>query len=328
MTKTLFCLLAVSLAVVGCSQKSAAVRAARPPVLSAKTKPIRQTVNAIDAGDGDYEARVLRAKLEANPADLNARLDLARHYQRAGYPEIAVEHGRLAAERAPESVDAQLALAQILREARRPAEAAAALKKFASSHETVTRVWAWIGLLEDEAGDWKAGELAHRRAVALEPNRDDLHNNLGYCLLRQGRNDDAATEFRAALQLNARSVIARNNLGMALADEPKEAVLNLQSVTDPASAHSNLAVALIEAGKYADARREIDLALSYDRENSAALSNLRLVSGLDGKAAEVPPVVRRETKLARVRAAWRHLWQTAPAEGPNRKESGSSIASR
>ena len=67
----------------------------------------------------DQTVRRIRArvaKLEANPSDLSARLELARHYQKAGFPEIAVEHGRLAVERAPESADAQIALAKLLRD--------------------------------------------------------------------------------------------------------------------------------------------------------------------------------------------------------------------
>src|SRR5271157_1425770 len=89
----------------------AQVPQAKPPVTAME----RQIMNAVDAGDGDYGAKVLRAKLDANPQDLNARLELARYYQRAGFPEIAIEHCRLACERAPESAEAHLALAKMLR---------------------------------------------------------------------------------------------------------------------------------------------------------------------------------------------------------------------
>jgi Flp pilus assembly protein TadD len=318
------CLMTIIMSsLAGCGQKTAAVHAP-----AGTTKPLRQTVNAVDAGDGDYEAGALRAKVEANPADLNARLELARHYQRAGYPEIAIEHCRLACERAPESAEAHVALARMLREDRRPGEGAKVLEKFAAMHEKSVQAWAWLGLLEDEAGDWKAGEAAHRKAVALEPGRDDLRNNLGYCLLRQGRNEDAAAEFREAMRINPQSLIARDNLGLALAGNPKEAVLNWQSVADPATAHNNLAVVLIEAGKYAEARQEIEVALSYDREHAAALSNLSLISRLDGKASEIP-AKRRETRLARMHAAWRRMWgQKPPAEEAGETNSGSSIALR
>jgi Flp pilus assembly protein TadD len=84
-------------------------------------------------------------------------------------------------------------------------------------------------------------------------------------------------------------VVARNNLGLATVSKPQEAVLHWQSVSDPATAHNNLAALLIEQGKYQEARREIELALGYNRSHSAAIKNLRLVSQLDGKPATAPP---------------------------------------
>ena len=297
----------------------------------------------MDAGDGDYDAKVLRAKLLADPQDLKTRLELARHYHRAGYPEIAIEHCRLACERAPESVEAHVALAQNAArrspERRKPRKE---LEKFAppdglnhldglNHGDGEVEVWAWLGLLRDESGDWKAGEAAHRKAVALAPGRDDLHNNLGYCLLKQGRKDDAAEEFRAALKINSQSLIARNNLGLALAGNPKEAVLNWQSVADPASAHNNLAVALIESGNYVEARREIDLALSYNQHHSAALKNLRLVSQLDGKAAEITRRCAAQAELPACAPASRFFGRQGkilPVKIRVNKNSGSAVASR
>jgi hypothetical protein len=59
----------------------------------------------------------------------------------------------------------------------------------------------------------------------------------------------------------------------------------MQSVSDPATAHSNLAAVLIEQKRYAEARQEIKIALNYSPNHVAALSNLELLSELDGKPA-------------------------------------------
>ena len=166
-------------------------------------------MNAVDAGDGDYGIRTLRAKLDADPKDLKSRLELAGRYRDLGFPEVAIEHCRLACERAPDSEEAHLALAKLLRGQGRSDEAARMLGEFAAKRENGAQVWAWLGLLRDDAGDWKSGEEAHRKALALAPDRDDLHNNLGYCLLRQGQEEEAAAEFGAALRLNKNSVVAR-----------------------------------------------------------------------------------------------------------------------
>jgi Flp pilus assembly protein TadD len=295
----------------------------------------QQILNAVNAGDGDLEIHQLRARLDSNPADLSVRLELARRYQKLGFPEVAIEHCRLACERAPDSDEAHLALAKALRDVNRSAEAASVLDAYAAGKESAgVRVWAWLGLLRDDTGNWKAGETAHRRALALAPERDDLHNNLGYCLLRQGRAAEAATEFRTALKLQPHSQVAENNLAMALAGEEagtagnKEAIARLESVSDPASAHNNMAVALIEAGRYAEARQEIDAALRYNRTHSAALNNLRLISELDGRPAELNVPVRSEGRWSHVQSAWRRLRGSAAPEKKTTIESGSSVASR
>jgi Flp pilus assembly protein TadD len=277
------------------------------PVLSKAVRPStqqmvdRQAVNAVDAGDGDYQLRQLRAALDANPGDLKTRFALAARYQSLGFHEVAIEHGRLALERVPESEEAHVELAKILWRADRSPEAAKSLGDFARNHEVGVQAWAWLGLVHDDAGEWKAGEAAYRKALTIQPDRDDLHNNLGYCLLSQGRRKEAETEFREAVRLDPHSIVARNNLGSVLTSNPAEAVENLQSVADPATAHNNLAAAFIEAGKYAEARREIDEALRYNRQHPAALSNLELLSSLDGKPAEfkVSPRKREGSWLAR-----------------------------
>ena len=57
---------------------------------------------------------------------------------------------------------------------------------------------------------------------------------------------------------------------------------------DAATAHSNMAALLIEQGDYGAARREIDSALGYNKEHSAALRNLQLLTELDGGTARLP----------------------------------------
>ena len=331
LSKSSFGFAVCALLLSACAAGPRAAHTLQPPASPSAMQ--RQIRNATDAGDGDYEIKLLRAKLEADPSSLSARLELARHYQRQGFPEVAIEHLRLAVERAPESPDAAIELAKMLRTTNRHAEAAVILSAFSTRHTPNVDTWAWLGLLRDESGDWKGGEIALREAIALAPVRDDLRNNLGWCLLRQGRKPEAADEFRRALRLNPRSVIARNNLGTSLADAPNEAVAHLQSVTDPASAHNNIAVALLEEGNYTAARQEIEIALSYNRQNTAALNNLRLLSELDGKPVEISAAVPDRDRWARLHrtsiyAAWRRLRGLGPQPVREQKNSGSNVASR
>lgn len=263
--------------------------AAVPPATAPMTAFDRQVTNAVDAGEGDFLVKSLRNRVIAHPEELAPRLELAKAYQRRGYPELAIEHLRLAAARFPDSTETQLLLAHGLRAAGMPAQGAATLDAYLQAHpQKSPKYLSWIGILRDEAGQWAQGEAAHRAALRLAPGRDDLHNNLGYCLLMQKKNDAAAEEFRAALQLKPDSRIARDNLGVALAATPGEAILNWQAASDPATAHNNMAALLIERRQYAQARIELDLALGYNRRLPAALSNLKLVAALDGKPAAIP----------------------------------------
>lgn len=308
----------VASAALSCARHGqvSAVRGSRTP----PPQPVfeRQIRNAVDAGEGDPRLRALREKMTAQPENLEVRLALARAYKERGLPEVAVEHYRLAAERFPDSVEVQVGLARTLRGMDLRLEAAQTLDRFLAGHPAkAAEPVSWLGILRDEIGQWTEGEKAHRAAVALEPRSDSLHNNLGYNLLAQNRNEEAVREFQEALRLNPGSAPARNNLALALATKGDFALREWRKVNDPASAHNNLAAALIEQGRYTDARAQLDIALGYNKRHPAALNNLKLVSELDGRPAEVhlqPPAMTRWER-------WRSTllnWFAGPVPGQER----------
>lgn len=265
----------------------------------------RQVRNARDAGDGDYALTALRARVAAEPSNVPIRLELAKLYRERGFPEMAVEAGRLTVERFPDSVEAQLALVRSLYEMKRPVEALAVLD---ARPRNVAEYHSWVGLVRDSTAAWDAGEPAHRKAISLAPADDALHNNLGYNLLMQKKHAEAAAEFREALRLNPASQVARNNLGLALASvDTAQAVSNWQAASDPATAHNNLATVWIEKGNWAEARKELAIALSYNRSHSAALRNVALVSQLDGQPSAVQ-ARGDETRWGRMKSGFRRLF--------------------
>jgi len=248
----------------------------------------RQIRNAQDAGEGDYQLKALREKVAADSENVTVRLELAKAYQERGYPDVALEICRLAAARFPESGEAELALVRALRAMNRRNEAIGSLEAFLGNHPQKSPDYvSWLGILRDEGGQWAEGERWHRKALELAASRDSLHNNLGYNLLMQKKNEEAAGEIREALRMNPGSQVARNNLGLALANQnaPKDAVASFQSAADAATAHNNLAAVLMENGNYPAARKELELALHYNGSFPAALKNLELLSRLDGNPA-------------------------------------------
>ena len=297
MLKTLLaCIALVSLA--GCAarvprnpynQSAAWTRNVKPPKTPTAVALAvdRQVKNAIDAGEGDPFVRYLRQKLAADPDNSAARYELAAQYEKQGAPELAIEHYRIAVQRQPDSESAIRKLAVALAASGQELEAISLQVRYCDAHPNASaELLEAVAMAEDESGALGEGELYHRRAIAANMADDALRNNLGFNFLRQKKYEDAAHEFKAALQLNPKSETARNNLGFALARiDQKEALLHWSSLSGPAAAHNNLAAVLIEDGKLPEARREIQQALDYDRHNSAAIQNLRILSELDGAPA-------------------------------------------
>jgi tetratricopeptide (TPR) repeat protein len=303
-----------ALAGASCAPRQESARAPGGRPLPPQPAFQRQIRNAVDAGDGDYHLRLLRDRLAAEPGNLQTRLDLAQAYRKTGFPDVALEHYRLASERFPGSEVAALELAKALRAAGLRQQAAAGLEAFLAANpgRRSPELLSWLGIVRDSMGQWTEGEKAHREALALSPGSDWLHNNLGFNLLKQNRNGEAIEAFRNALARNPASVVARNNL--ALAFGPAEALEEWKRMYDPATAHSNVAARFIEQGRYAEARTELDAALGYNQSHAAALRNLKVVSELDGGPA-VLRARRVETRWSRWLAAARSLFE-APPPGP------------
>jgi tetratricopeptide (TPR) repeat protein len=282
---------AVALLVLSCGRNEKTTRVRTVPVAPVPTMWDRQIRNAVDAGDGDYRLGVLRERAAAEPRNIAVRMELAKAYGERGYPDMALELCRMTAARFPESAEVQLGLVRALRAMNRRQEAIEGLETFLRTQpQTSPDYFSWLGILRDESGLWPAGEPAHRKAVELAPTVDSLHNNLGYNLLMQKKNEEAGAAFREALRLNPGSLIARNNLGLALAQQnaSSQAVASWQASADPATAHNNMAAVWIEAGNYPEARKELETALGYNRNHPAALRNLALVARLEGKPAVMP----------------------------------------
>jgi tetratricopeptide (TPR) repeat protein len=302
-----------------------------PGTPAPKTVWERQVQNATDAGDGDYALRVLRERVEGDPANIPARLELVNAYRQRGYRDVALEICRLVVQRFPESSEAQLALVSTLHEVNRRSEAIQVADAYLAGHPNASaEYYSWLGILHDEAGEWTKGEPHHRQALAANPASGAqyaLHNNLGYNLLMQKKNADAAAEFREALRLNPGSQVARNNLGLALADgNAAEAISNWKSGSDEAAAHNNLAAVWIEKKDYVQARKELEIALSYNRSLPAALHNLELVSRLDGKPAVIDSKPA-ESRWERLKTGFIHLWVGSLDDPHNDAEKPQTLSS-
>lgn len=312
------------------SAKSPAALPTPPPVMK------RQILNAIDAGDGDVRVRDLRRLIVEQPDRLDLRLELVDHFESIGQADLVLEHLRLLAERFPADESLSLRLARNLRASGSRDEALRILRNL-TSRQTIENpaVWSLTGILLDELERPMEGEAEHRRALELaRADLDVYENNLGFNLLAQGRRDEAVARFESALRLRPRSEVARNNLGAALAarsegELDKPAILaHWMSLTDPASAHNNLAAVLIEQGRYAEARTELEQSLKLRFDLPAAWKNLQLLSELDGQ----PMTLARSQPSAAPVSGWKKVWsgmrKAFVSDQPVLKPEGSTQASR
>jgi Flp pilus assembly protein TadD len=318
--------LLVAAILTGCAKHAALAPTAAPPQPAVRSAMERQTRNAVIAGEGDQQVKILRQRLALAPDANDVRVQLAERYEASGFPDVALEHIRMARAREPQRRDLLLMEVGLLRKLELPGEAAASISAFLEKQSAPdSGLQAWLGITSDEAGKLPAGERAHRAALALSPDEDSLHNNLGYNLMLQRRYDEAAAEFGAALRLNQRSDTARGNLARVLAvragnQDPTGAVAHWTMAMEPAAAHSNLAGVYIEQGQYQKAREELAVALRYRRDYWPALRNLELVAELDGHPAELPSQ-SSESRWSRFTAACKRVFVQTEEEVPGRPKS-------
>ena len=139
-----------------------------------------------------------------------------------------------------------------------------------------------LGALSADVGRKRAVEdlAAYAKLVREEPGNPLRRDALAMLYLQNGRGEEAAAEFKAALDLNPESAPGHYNLGLALVSQRKlaEASAEFQEALrlspEYAEAHNNLGAILHAAGKLDDAERHYRLAVRFRPDNEEALNNL------------------------------------------------------
>ncbi len=122
-----------------------------------------------------------------------------------------------------------------------------------------------------------------RQALAIRPDDEDAHGNLGAMLFRRGQVDEAMAHYRTSLEIDPRGVGALSKLGAALLklNRPAEAVRHLEKVAelqpDQASAHRDLAVALMLSGRGWEAAQSFRRALQIAPDDVQSMHRLAWV---------------------------------------------------
>jgi tetratricopeptide (TPR) repeat protein len=138
-----------------------------------------------------------------------------------------------------------------------------------------------------------------RKAIALDPNNDGYHSSLGFALRAQGKLDEAASECRQAIALDPKDPGNHNVLAAVLFKQGKVdagvIVLRHAVTVDPRAdrAHYNLGTGLIAAGKQDDAITEYREAIRINPKFVSAYHNLTVVLIRQGKLEDAIAVARQ-----------------------------------
>jgi tetratricopeptide (TPR) repeat protein len=113
----------------------------------------------------------------------------------------------------------------------------------------------------------EAAIVEYERAVTADPKHAKAHNNLALALVELGRLSEAASHFKASLEVEPRAEIFSDyGFTMERMGKPKEAVQAyvkaLELDPSSASAHFNMAVVFVRAGKFPEAEAHYRKALA------------------------------------------------------------------
>jgi len=154
-------------------------------------------------------------------ADLDAQrskrlyLDIIHRLRDDGKSHAALAYLDDFDKRYPGDAQAQLLRADCLLAVGRPAQAAALYNALVDGDYRAD-AQAGLGNVAAQSGNWAAAVNAYRAAVAADPVRAALRNDLGYALLKYGQRDDALFVLRQARELAPGDARIRNNLLLAL----------------------------------------------------------------------------------------------------------------
>ena len=109
--------------------------------------------------------------------------------------------------------------------------------------------WFKKGFLLNGLGRYDEAIKAYEKAIEVNPNNADAHNNLGHTYSEKGMFDEAILAYKEAIAINPNDVVVHNNLGNAYDGKRMydEAILAFKKAIainpDYALAHNNLGLA-------------------------------------------------------------------------------------
>lgn len=243
------------------------------------------------------ESNAILTKLKKSaPGYLDVQMQVSENLTRMSQPDAALAILKDMLKERPQWTDAHVAMADILRQEKKYADAVTAYNsglKFAG--EGNTGVWAIHysrGIALERAKDWDAAEKDFRKALELQPNNPGVLNYLGYSYLDRGvKLDEARRLIENAFKQRPNDGYIIDSFGWALFmnGEYEQAVQNLEKAVESTPAdgtiNEHLGDAYWKVGRRNEARFQWQRALlsTEIEETQRTVINTKLERGLAQK---------------------------------------------
>jgi len=148
-----------------------------------------------------------------------------------------------------------------------------------------------LGGRYEKAGQYKEAMKLYRTALAQDVESGRLHSRLGDLLLREGKKDEAISEYEKAARFNPSEVESQVNLATAYLETGRlgdaERIFKWVLATDPdcAAAHNGLGLVAVQRQDPQVARGYFERAVQLEPDLLEAQLNLGLIYEMEGDSA-------------------------------------------
>lgn len=231
---------------------------------------LREAAEALQGNDFERAIPHLEAALKEDPANVNARFNLAYALQSTGDEDNAIRHYRMVAEREPDLAHARQNLATLLMRAGLFAEAAEEYEALERLRPPGLPDLLLLAAAHRSAGDNEAAARSYRRALDFDSSSLDALAGLGNALADSGRLLESVAYYIQAAALDARFEEALVGIAERLEREGAgQDALELyrryaRSRPNDAAVQEQIGILLLEDGNTRAAVRALELAVSIE----------------------------------------------------------------
>lgn len=231
---------------------------------------LREAAQALESNDFAGAIPHLEAALEDDPANVNARFNLAYARQATGDAASAIQHYQVIAEQQPDLMPARQNLATLLMQAGRFADAAQHYEAIAQAQPENQQALQLAASAHSQAGQAEQARAAFQRLLDIDGASLDATLGLASSLAELGRLHEAVPHYLRAVQLDPGVEDALLEIAKRLEESSfKQDALELyrryaQNRPDNAAVQEEIGVLLLESGNLRAATRALERAVQLE----------------------------------------------------------------